>query len=476
MFHKRPLVMNVNPLTVGPILGVTTPTMVRIWGRGTFEVADGRPRRCVGVARVRRVGSSAYDQPLFFPLNPSFDMTGLTMFTDLQPEQEYEYQAGYLFSELDLTTLNPAESFEWESIETYRFRTGAADPMRPRSFVFGSCRYLLKLFGGAWFDQRGDKVFRSMLAQVQSGLQTDAVLMLGDQIYADDLGSIAPDQLPDEYNGRYRTVFTQPYIRGLMARVPTYMTLDDHEIEDSWPAGATQKDWMVKYPAAMHAYLTYQASHSPLYAMEIPGQLIGTPEKLWYSFSDGCCEFFVTDTRTERFLGADLAESEIISQKQMEALKNWLADGSERIKFVASSVPLFPDSLLKTGDQWSGFPQQQGELLDFIRRERPRKTVFLSGDLHAAVTVELISPDTPDFRLLSIVSSPFFWPYPHSSWGKLRLRGPLTTTSSATYELVNSSPVRIDDCFTRVTVNPEQLRADLYSRKGSLLQTTGYEF
>jgi alkaline phosphatase D len=302
------------------------------------------------------------------------------------------------------------------------------------------------------------------------------VLMVGDQIYADDLGPVAPDRLADEYNGRYRTVFTQPAIRGLMARVPTYMTLDDHEIEDNWPAKATHEDWMVKYPAAMHAYLTYQASHSPLFAMETPGELLGTPEKLWYTFSDGCCDFFFTDTRTERFLSADVAESEIISGTQMEALKNWLVDGSGRVKLVVTSVPLFPDSLVKAGDQWGGFPQQRGELLDFIRHEQLRKVVFLSGDLHAALTIELGSPEDAAFRVLSIVSSPFFWPYPHSSWGRLRLSGPLPAASEVVYELRNSSPVHISDCFTRVLVSPERLRADLYSRKGELLQTTAYEF
>ena len=61
---------------------------------------------------------------------------------------------------------------------------------------------------------------------------------------------IAPDRTLDAYNERYREAFSQPYIRELMSRIPTYMTLDDHEIEDAWPANATPKDYVVKYPAA----------------------------------------------------------------------------------------------------------------------------------------------------------------------------------------------------------------------------------
>ena len=45
--------MKVNELTVGPILGATTESSVRIWGRGKHEPTDTGPRRCFGVARFR---------------------------------------------------------------------------------------------------------------------------------------------------------------------------------------------------------------------------------------------------------------------------------------------------------------------------------------------------------------------------------------------------------------------------------------
>ena len=57
--------------------------------------------------------------------------------------------------------------------------------------------------------------------------------MCGDQIYADDLNVGFPAWQLEHYNLRYRVAFSQPFIRELMARVPTFMILDDHEIEDN---------------------------------------------------------------------------------------------------------------------------------------------------------------------------------------------------------------------------------------------------
>ena len=179
-----------------------------------------------------------------------------------------------------------------------------------------------------------------------------------------------------------------------MSRVPTYMTLDDHEIEDGWPAYATPKDWVVKYPAAMHAYFAYQGSHNPLLSMDAPNRMVGVPKKLWYVFSDGCCDFFVTDTRTERYLSDDVYERRIMSGEQLAALQSWLTDGSGRVKFVVTSVPFFPNPVLANDreDKWSGFVWQRTQVLDLIRRGNVERVVFLGGDYHESMTSELVSP------------------------------------------------------------------------------------
>jgi alkaline phosphatase D len=461
--------MKVRPLTLGPIVGATTPTSVRLWGRGEYEPTPAGPRRALGVARIRpKRPGGRYRPPVFFAMKPHFDMTGVAVLGELEPASLHEFQIGYVLSEDE-----PGEStpFEWDEANRSTFRTGTEDGSAPRSLVLGSCRYLLRLFSGWVLDTRGDKIFESILRQIdEDGLETDALLMVGDQIYADDMSFLFPDRLVDDFLKRYREAFGQPFVRELMSRVPTYMILDDHEIEDGWPAGATPADLRVKYPAAMHAYQIFQASHSPLF--EVRGHAItGVPEKLWYRFRDGCCDFFVMDVRAERFLAERPEDRRLVSAGQMEALKSWLADGSGLAKLVVSSVPIFPETRGKENDHWAGFPHDRDEVLAHIVEHGIARVVFLSGDVHASMSAEIRThahPSGRETRIVSIVSSPFFWPYPDAPAHLFTLEGSLRA-GNVTFELAEAGPVFSTDNFTRVTVHPDRVEVAVYARKGELL-------
>ena len=458
----------VQPVTVGPILGAVTPDAARIFGRGNEK------KQCVGVARIRREGETSYNEANSFQMSPNFDWTGVVVFPKLEEVTKYDYQIGWVeMSEQDGGTLPVVMSkLDWSKIDTHSFRTASANRQQKRSFVFGSCRYLLKVFGLNVFDNRGDKTFRSIGHQIDEGVETDALLMLGDQIYADDLNFISPDSKLPQFFARYREHFTQDHLRALMSRVPTYMTLDDHEIEDNWPAKATSKDMQTLYPAAIHSYLTYQVSHSPLFDLTPDGNHIsGVPTKLWYTFQDGCCDFFMTDLRTERKL-EDPEKLKMMSNDQITALKAWLSDGAEAVKFVGSSTPMFPDAEKPSEDTWSGFLDQRNELLDFIRDNEIPRVVFLSGDVHCAVSAKLTSVTVPDFQVLSLISSAFYWPYPNS-W-EPQLEGSLFGGSD--YLVEGTSTVVRDDNFSRVTVTLEDLTVEVFDRKGKSLTKTTLPF
>ncbi len=451
--------MKLLPLELGPIVGETTSTRVRLWGRAAYEATPEGPRRAEGAARIRSGKGGVFSNPVYFKMNPNFDLTGVVVFDSLEPGTEYEYEMGYFFSDAE------APDLDWSQSSRSRFRTGTDDRGASRSLLIGSCRYLPRLFGGLWLDSRGDRIFASMLRQVEvEGRSTDALLLLGDQIYADDLGFLFPDRLLDDYLARYREAFGQENIRRLMSRVPTYMILDDHEIEDGWPKNASPKDLRVRYPAAIHAYLTYQASHGPLFAVKGHG-IDGVPEKLWYRFHDGCCDFFVMDVRTERLFGEDGESRRIVSETQMEALQSWLVDGSSGVKVVATSVPLFPEVLGKLRDHWSGFPLDRAELLRFLVENECERVLFLSGDVHASVSAELRAVGGPGTKLVSVVSSPFFWPYPGGSPGLFRLGGTIRA-GDLTFELAEAGPVQTADNFTRVTIHPDRVEVEVFSRKG----------
>ena len=208
--------------------------------------------------------------------------------------------------------------------------------------------------------------------------------------------------------------------------------------------------------------------------MCIRDRLNGTPRKFWYKYTDGCCDIFVTDTRTERTLGKADAR-EIISTQQMQALKRWLSDGSGRVKIIVSSVPLFPDSSSKKDkDKWSHFNRQRQELISHISSREITKVVFFSGDVHASFSGELLMPN--GIKIIAIVSSAFFWPYPHQTARNFRLKGTIDGGIAGECTLSNFTPVVADDNFTKVRISPSQVNVEVYGRKCDLCHEHVHRF
>lgn len=461
--------MDIQQITVGPIVGATTPDSVRLFGRGELELSGGKPRRGHGIVRMRKTGDADFEPPHYFKLNPNFDMTGVAIISNLQANTKYEYQMGWLFSEVDTDSIDVGNSVVWDDIPIYIFKTASDDDTEGRTIVFGSCRYVLKLLGGNWFDDRGDKTFRSILRQHHDNA-IDQLLMCGDQIYADDLNFLSADKSLDEYNSRYRKVFTTDNLQQLMSQVPTYMTLDDHEIEDNWPDKATSKDWVTKFPAAMHAYSTYQLSHSPLLPT-VNNRLDDTPTHLWYSYKDGCCDVFVSDTRTERNLSKNARE--ILGPNQMNALLAWLADGSNRVKVIVTSVPFYEQ---ESKDKWHGFISQRDQILGAIKDNNVSRVVILSGDVHASMSSELKLEGDDNFKIISVVSSAFFWPYPHPLRRHFKLEGELKTDSNNEYRIHNASDVYPKDAFVKLYITPDGVDVAFFKRKGRQIDDRSYTF
>lgn len=134
------------------------------------------------MARIRKECDKAFGQPAFFKMNPNFDMTGVVVFSGLESETCYEYQMGWCFSAQVQLLQKTKVTLDWGNASRGTVTTASTNSTQSRSFIFGSCRNLLLLFGRAWYGNRGDKTFRSMLNQIDAGDGCDAVLMIGDQI------------------------------------------------------------------------------------------------------------------------------------------------------------------------------------------------------------------------------------------------------------------------------------------------------
>ena len=136
-------------------------------------------------------------------------------------------------------------------------------PGRSVRLAFGSCRTSAPLrapytWRGLWHPKgRGVDALRAFGARMlnqPSSLWPDALLMLGDQLYADDVPDDIKEQVSDrevhadgpvevledfeEYCIGYRDAWTEPMVRWILSTLPTSTIFDDHEINDRWNISA----------------------------------------------------------------------------------------------------------------------------------------------------------------------------------------------------------------------------------------------
>ena len=150
--------------------------------------------------------------------------------------------------------------------------------------IFGSCRYSKvadpKLAAKLGIDALD--AYSARMANRPPEEWPDALLLLGDQVYADELTPAnrrriarRDDRHPDwpddeivdfeEYAGLYRDAWSDPEIRWLLSTVPTAMIFDDHDIRDDWNTSAAWRDemrattwWRHRIRSGLASYWVFQ--------------------------------------------------------------------------------------------------------------------------------------------------------------------------------------------------------------------------
>lgn len=226
------------------------------------------------------------------------------------------------------------------------------------------------------------------LDEVQALGRLDAILWLGDTLYAD--GSITLD----DYRAMWQDQLAKPSFQRLFATTPGIWTWDDHEVGNNW-------DPQTIDPVQLDAAVT--AFHE---TVALPDD-VRTTRRLWRSLRFGrTVELFVLDGRGER----DASAGHYLSPEQLQ----WLIDGitaSEAVwKVVATSVPItdMPD-LWDLGeaqlDRWDGFPgTQRAELL--AATEGIDGVFYVAGDLHQTSLTYVDRDGGPGARRLEIMAGP----------------------------------------------------------------------
>ena len=211
---------------------------------------------------------------------------------------------------------------------------GSADRLR---VIFGSCRY--PKTGDAKLD---DKLGLDALDCYAGRLTTtpvdewpDALILLGDQVYADELTPQArraprrsppksrqrpPDEVVSftEYEGLYRHTWGDPEIRWILSTLPTAMIFDDHDIRDDWNTSAAWRAevnekpwWRDRIRAGLASYWVYQHLGNLS-----PGELIDDEDYRSVLAADG-------DSWPHLAELADRADSEVDGDKGLRFSYRW---------------------------------------------------------------------------------------------------------------------------------------------------------
>jgi hypothetical protein len=242
-------------LVLGPLLRHVDPVSATVWVETdrpcTVEVL-GR------TARTFRVSDHHY---------------ALVLVEGLEPGSTTEYQ---VHLDGEQVWPGPLATFPPSRIRT---------PGRPGPFrlAFGSCRYATPGTVAADDGIPPDAldVYAARTAATPEDEWPDALVLLGDQVYADELtpGTEAwiaqrrsLEQPPgrqaadfEEYTRLYAESWTDPQVRWLLSTVPSSMIFDDHEMIDDWNTSAAWRAtvsreswWTERILGGLASYWIYQ--------------------------------------------------------------------------------------------------------------------------------------------------------------------------------------------------------------------------
>ena len=509
--------------SVGPIVGHTTSHSSRIWMRASVEQTG----RTVGVAALYDAEDKYVENSAcYLRLHRQYDRTGIVDFVRLQPDTVYSVRVGSLtLDSADSTAiledqvvfarLSKPEDWrgELEKLPAEnclaKFTTFPLDASNGLSFIFGSCRYP----GLFWPAKKSDLIFGEILKQCRAANAPRFVLMNGDQIYADKLRRWIPlfrADTPAEFRERYHTAFTSPNMRALLRAVPTYMILDDHEIEDDWTAARMDGNEKARtlYQHAISAYKNYQWIHSPRNYCPRDNLAGVSGDKFYYSFECGAYPFFVVDTRTQRIHngnGCNPADNHLLGypsdntasehRVQINILCDWLVLQQEQIgnrpKFIATASMFVPNGLATAGsdaraqrkkcadDAWAAFPETRRQLLQTMLDHNIQNVVFLCGDAHSSCVAEIsfshATAGQLPLRALSITSSAFYWPWPFSDGDpdtyvhdSEKQNDPFAVNAEVVMNYKSRAFVQ-ENNFTRIDIQQDAIVVQNFDRKGQLL-------
>jgi alkaline phosphatase D len=258
---------------------------------------------------------------------------------------------------IPLTQLAPGKAWTYRVIdadsgkplsEPGRFKT---PPIKPMPFTFA-------------FSADMDENFQPFtLFDVIDRKQPDFLLLLGDTVYADyPPEAFAPSV--SLYRRKHGANRKDRHLQDFLARHVTYAIWDDHETEDNFNS--------------LHPHIEKALQVFKEYWPCKPAN----PAALYRQFSWAGVDFFILDTRRFRSEQTitDGPDKTMLGSAQKSWLKERLKASVAPFKFIITSVPFHGNAV----DTWGSYRTERDEIAGFIRSEKIRGTIFLTGDYHLA--------------------------------------------------------------------------------------------
>ena len=259
---------------------------------------------------------------------------------------------------LPLTQLAPGKSWIYRIVdaesgkplsEPGRFKTAPTDAA-PFTFAFSADM------------EESYQPFK--LFDVIDSKQPDFFLHLGDTVYADHPKQKRFSPSVSHYRNKHAANRKDRHLQNFLARHVTYAIWDDHETEDNCNS---LNPHMEKALQVFKEYWPCKAAD---------------PAALYRQFSWAGIDFFILDTRRFRSqqTATDGPDKTMLGSGQKDWFKERLKASTAPFKFIITSVPFHGSAV----DTWGPYRTERDELAGFIRGEKIRGTIFLTGDYHLA--------------------------------------------------------------------------------------------
>ena len=370
-----------SPLTHGPMVGATTDTTVRLWGR-----ADSTRRIEVHVAPAGLLGGA---EPVVYVYpEAEDDFTFIADVEGLRADTEYDYEM----------------RADGSSLLGGSFRTAPGDVGSEVTIAIASCAKTV-------VNRDPEQVaFEAVAAE-----DPDLFFFVGDNVYFDPLENIVAsdpgvtrptvgsmrqhyrDQIAREPSWSHSSSsvwadFGRDFRADFLATTPTLTSWDDHDFLGNNTYGVFGGVVDTRRERAVRTFREYWAN--PPRDDAGPG--------IHYAHRWGDLEFFIVDNRYFRDPEPPSGDPIMLGGPQIDWLIDAVSESDATFKFIVNGSGWSTEA---SNDAYGGYAEEQVALMDGIAAAGVDGVVLISGDVHRS-EFRMLPGGTGGYSLPEIISSP----------------------------------------------------------------------